>query len=40
MKLRHVPDLIFKIDRSMDYGRHISEIIDDLDIKHDTEDEK
>lgn len=33
IKLRHVPELIFKIDRSMEYGRHISKIIDELDIK-------
>mgnify|MGYP001639163673 CR=1 FL=1 len=39
IKLRHVPELIFKIDKSMEYGRHISKIIDDLDIKHDEEDE-
>lgn len=39
IKLRHVPELIFKIDKSMEYGRHISRIIDDLDIKHDEEDE-
>ena len=31
IKLRHVPDLIFKIDKSMDYGRHIDEIIQNLD---------
>lgn len=40
IKLRHVPDLVFKIDHSMEYGRHISEIIDDLDIKHDEEEDK
>lgn len=40
VKLRHVPDLIFKIDRSMEYGRHISKIIDGLDIKHDDEAEE
>ncbi len=34
IKLRHVPDLVFKIDRSMEYGRHISKIIDELDIDH------
>lgn len=39
VKLRHVPDLIFKIDKSMEYGRHISKIIDGLDIRHDEEDE-
>lgn len=30
IKLRHVPELIFKIDSSMDYGRHIDEIIDEI----------
>lgn len=39
IKLRHVPDLIFRIDKSMEYGRHISKIIDGLDIRHDEEDE-
>lgn len=39
IKLRHVPDLIFKLDKSMEYGRHISKIIDGLDIRHDEEDE-
>ena len=32
IKLRHVPELIFKLDRSMEYGRHISKIISELDI--------
>lgn len=39
VKLRHVPDLIFKIDKSMEYGRHIDKIINELDIKHDSEEE-
>ncbi len=30
IKLRHVPDLIFKMDTSMEYGRHIEEIIREL----------
>jgi ribosome-binding factor A len=30
MKLRHVPELIFKIDKSMEYGRHIDEVIKKL----------
>ena len=38
VKLRHVPDLIFKIDKSMEYGRHISKIINSLDIRHDEEE--
>jgi ribosome-binding factor A len=32
MKLRHAPELIFKIDRSMEYGRHIDEVIKKLGI--------
>ena len=39
IKLRHVPDLIFKIDKSLEYGRHIEEIISELDIKHDEDEE-
>lgn len=30
IKLRHVPDLIFKIDTSLEYGRHIDELIDSV----------
>lgn len=37
IKLRHVPDLIFKIDKSLEYGRHIDELISTLDIRHDEE---
>lgn len=40
IKLRHVPDLIFKIDKSLEYGRHIDELISTLDIRHDDEDEE
>lgn len=40
IKLRHVPDLIFKIDTSLEYGRHIDELIDKLDIRHDEEEEE
>ena len=28
MKLRHTPELIFKIDRSLEYGRHMDEVIE------------
>lgn len=31
IKLRHTPDLIFKMDTSMEYGRHIEEIIQGLE---------
>lgn len=33
IKLRHIPELIFKLDTSMDYGRHITEVLKGLDIK-------
>lgn len=38
IKLRHIPDLIFKMDTSMDYGRKMDEIISSLDIRHDDEE--
>lgn len=34
MKLRHIPELIFKLDTSMEYGRHISEVIGKLGMEH------
>ena len=38
VKLRHVPELSFKIDNSIEYGRHMSEIIDSLGIdKYDSD---
>lgn len=40
VKLRHIPELIFKIDTSLEYGRHIEEIIDGLDIDKETKDEE
>ena len=30
IKLRRVPDLIFKIDHSEDYGRHIDQVLRDI----------
>ena len=30
IKLRHVPDLIFKMDTSLEYGRHIDELVDSV----------
>lgn len=33
VKLRHVPDLLFKIDSSLEYGRHITKLIDELGIE-------
>ncbi len=40
VKLRHVPELSFKIDNSIEYGRHMSKIIDSLGIdKYDSDDD-
>ena len=39
IKVKHVPDLIFKMDTSMEYGRHIDEVIESLDIKKDEPEE-
>ena len=38
IKLRHVPDLIFKMDTSLEYGRHISKIINELGIEKDDKE--
>ncbi|MBR0596758.1 30S ribosome-binding factor RbfA [Sinanaerobacter chloroacetimidivorans] len=33
IKLRHVPELLFKMDTSLEYGRHISKLIHELGIE-------
>ena len=38
MNLRYTPELVFEIDHSIEYGAHISEVINSLDIKHDDEE--
>ena len=47
IKVRRIPELIFKIDEALEYGRHISEVIAGLGIENyqsddeeDTEDEE
>ncbi len=40
IKLRHVPDLVFKMDQSLEYGRHISKILDNLGIEKTVEDDE
>ncbi len=37
VKLRHIPELIFKFDTSMEYGLHMEKVIAKLDIKHEDE---
>ena len=39
MKLRYTPELIFEIDHSIEYGAHINEVINSLDIRHDEDEE-
>lgn len=40
IKLRHVPELLFKMDTSMEYGRHITKLIHDLGIEGSKDDSK
>lgn len=37
IKLRHVPELIFKLDTSMEYGRKMSKIINELGLEKDVD---
>ncbi len=38
VRLRHTPELIFRIDNSMEYGRHISDIIEGLEVREEDEE--
>ena len=38
LNLRYTPELVFEIDHSIEYGAHISQVINSLDIKHDGEE--
>ena len=40
IKLRYTPELIFKLDTSMDYGRHIDSILQTLDIPQEDNEEQ
>ncbi|MEA5152240.1 MAG: 30S ribosome-binding factor RbfA [Oscillospiraceae bacterium] len=35
MELRYTPELVFEIDHSIEYGAHISQVINSLDIERD-----
>ncbi|MBQ9016270.1 MAG: 30S ribosome-binding factor RbfA [Firmicutes bacterium] len=39
LRLKHTPELIFKADRSEEYGRHIDEIIDTLEYHNEDEEQ-
>ena len=38
LKLRYTPELVFEIDHSIEYGAHINELINSLDIDHNEEE--
>lgn len=38
LRLKHTPELIFKVDHSLEYGRHIDEIIETLEYSEDNTD--
>ena len=40
LKLRNTPELTFEIDHSIEYGAHINELINSLDIRDDEDEEK
>ena len=37
LNLRYTPELVFELDHSIEYGAHISQVIDSLDIRHEEE---
>ncbi len=39
LKLRYTPELVFELDRSIEYGAHINQVISGLDISADDGDE-
>ena len=40
LALRYTPELVFEIDHSIEYGAHISSVINSLDIKHDGDEQE
>lgn len=39
LNLRYTPELVLELDRSIEYGAHINEVINSLDIRHDEDEE-
>lgn len=39
VRMRRVPELVFKMDHSMEYGKHIDEILDTMDFDSYQKDE-
>ena len=40
LSLRYTPELVFELDHSIEYGAHISQVINSLDIKHDEDEDE
>ena len=40
VKIKHIPELIFKLDTSMAYGQHIDKVISELGIENYRSDEE
>ncbi len=40
LALRYTPEFVFEIDHSIEYGAHISSVINSLDIKHDEDEQE
>ena len=38
LNLRYTPELVFEVDHSIEYGAHISEMINSLEIRHGDEE--
>ena len=38
LELRYTPELVFELDHSIEYGAHISQVIQSLDIRHDEDE--
>ena len=38
LSLRYTPELVFEVDHSIEYGAHINEVINSLDIRHDEDE--
>ena len=39
LNLRYTPELVFQLDKSIEYGAHINTVINELDIREDETDE-
>ena len=39
LSLRYTPELVFELDHSIEYGAHISQVIQSLDIRQDEEED-